>query len=480
MIIAAQYLDAVQTALREEHDRLQNLDNLPPGRFRLSVRLPGADEIQDALLKIALYIQQAGEDSPYVEASRLMLNRHEARGLNSFDTIFETRSQFNVRLDFMVSHISSAGEHGARIGMAFAKLGDLVQSKNERLDADLWGLNGAKVPEGFVELRMQWLRFKNERVVIEAHVRILRNSGWPFGAARPFFVLYKWEQPVRRWIPIYRSEVLTKGGTLPNSKGVMKYEVADIPAKKTLGGDYDRPLRLEFFHYKAKGKPKMLGFLETSLSQLRQTKPGVAMDLKLSTFAEGELVGALKMVNSKISTGRIFFHIQATFGGDVPGNFVFFDIGLTDVKERRGWKRGSDKMFYTIARYGDSNVWEKIYRSEAAQRLSGKLYRYQVARVSERRLNECRVTRPISLMLFKGVGGKRVPIGHVETSVESLRSAPPGATLTLQGDSGSQGHVRIDQVEEKEGLIYFGLQCVLQERDGLNNSTEVTQQVVSV
>lgn len=320
------------------------------------------------------------------------------------------------------------------------------------------------------EFGVRWTKIVNAVLSIEVRMRVVdKNNGWPFATTKLFFILFRWEPQSETWMPLYQSEVLNKPSDAADAKGAMVFELAETFIKKANDGVDTRPLRFEFFHLETTGDLKLLGYLSTSMKRLRQARKSSTLDLRLNSFQEGELSGKLVMKTSKITLNRHFFVIQADFGGHIKGNFICFDLTLTEEHRRPSWRAfRSLRPFYLISRCSDNGVWEQVYRSEVLTQPAGKkAQRYQPAKLVERKLSAGKKSRAISISFYyERVGGGSIGIGYFNTNVETLFKVDVGNVFPLcpsrmEHSVDIEGYVRVEQAEEGDTFLLFAAQCIL-------------------
>lgn len=217
---------------------------------------------------------------------------------------------------------------------------------------------------------LQYVRSGVQPVLIDISLTVHRLVGWPFSAARPFFVLYV-PRPGSRdsWQPIWRSEVMVASrivGRSPSffagrSPSEFHYSPVELPSQSTIsatssadgggsggsddlgreggnggasatggnsgdGGD-DQRLLVEFFHYKTSGNPRLLGILRTSLNELR-AMPAEGGILSLNTPQFKQLVGGARLRFICPVPAGVRYALHFEFGGLTAGTCYFLRLSL--------------------------------------------------------------------------------------------------------------------------------------------------------
>ena len=452
-------------------NRYATFDDDGPAKLHVMVRLPGAHKIgpNNVLIAILSVQQHSGnmQDAklPWTEENRISIKPEYGAHFTPFDYQFYSDKFYDLRIAFQMATMLDSGAVTKPVGFVHVNLADVIAGERERLDVDLLEMDGVPKQNAKAELRIEWCKCVDDKMNLEVRVKIQKRSGWPFSTTRPFFVLYRWEPIDGSWSPLYRSEVLTKVSASPHAKGCMVFQIAELDFLKDIPGNDDRPLRVEFFHYKTTDQPKLLGYVATSLLDLRQAKPRSELKLMLNTFPEGELVGRLFMNMSRLTSRRCFFSLQAEFGGDVNGVFVYFDVRLKDNNAHGNGRRNRSKHprpFYTISRYGENGRWEEIHVSEVPSRAIGnRWHKYKMTKFTERKLNGENQRRSLSFVFwYQRPGLETLQIGHFETTVSELLEKQPGTLMPLSPQNRS-GFVKFEQAEQTFSRLYFAFQCEL-------------------
>jgi len=179
---------------------------------------------------------------------------------------------------------------------------------------------------------LQYVRTGVQPVLIDISVTVDRLVGWPFSAARPFFVLYvPAAGPGSAWKPIWRSEVMVAGG-FGRSPSELQYSPVELPPSALTGQagstvDGDQPLLVEFFHYKTSGNPRLLSILQTSLDELRaMPASGGTLALNIPQFKNLSGGARLRFI-TPVPTG-VRYALQFDFGGLKAGACCFLRVSL--------------------------------------------------------------------------------------------------------------------------------------------------------
>lgn len=250
---------------------------------------------------------------------------------------------------------------------------------------------------------LQYVRSGVQPVLIDISLTVHRLVGWPFTAARPFFVLYVPRPGSRNsWKPIWRSEVMVASrivGRTPSffagrSPSEFHYSPVELPSPSTIseassaggevrncgddrgnevgnggasatgadggdGGD-DQRLLVEFFHYKTSGNPRLLGILRTSLNELR-AMPAEGGSLSLNTPQFKQLVGGARLRFISPVPAGVRYALHFEFGGLTAGACYFlrfslsFSPHLAELVASRGGGRRKVSAFFVLYRRRSSS-----------------------------------------------------------------------------------------------------------------------------
>lgn len=250
---------------------------------------------------------------------------------------------------------------------------------------------------------LQYVRSGVQPVLIDISLTVHRLVGWPFSAARPFFVLYVPRPGSRNsWKPIWRSEVMVASrvvGRSPSffagrSPSEFHYSPVELPSLSTIsaassadGGVSDRNdvhggkddnggtsatggngsdvgddqrLLVEFFHYKTSGNPRLLGILRTSLNELR-AMPAEGGILSLNTPQFKQLVGGARLRFISPVPAGVRYALHFEFGGLTAGTCYFLRLSLAfgpllaELVAPRAGGRRKVSAFFVLYRRRSSN-----------------------------------------------------------------------------------------------------------------------------
>lgn len=250
---------------------------------------------------------------------------------------------------------------------------------------------------------LQYVRSGEQPVLIDISLTVHRLVGWPFSAARPFFVLYVPRPGSRNsWKPIWRSEVMVASrivGRSPSflagrSPSEFHYSPVELPSLSTIsaassadgggsdrsgdrggedgnhgvsatggngGGDNeDQRLLIEFFHYKTSGNPRLLGILRTSLNELR-AMPAEGGSLSLNTPQFKQLVGGARLRFISPVPAGVRYALHFEFGGLTAGTCYFLRFSLAfgpllaDLAAPRAGGRRKVSAFFVLYRRRSSS-----------------------------------------------------------------------------------------------------------------------------
>lgn len=449
--------------------RLAEFDFDEPAEIRVLVRLPEANHFSDVDIIGALQVLEHDMEPAmqFTEVERYSATPADAVIFYRFEHIFNVNSSYDLRVNFYVNTYINLRLTKEPIGSATVQLTDIIHATNEKREVQLLSPEGDRRLNMNAEFALEYARLLSAMLCIEIRVKVDKTKGWPFDTVRVFFVLFRWDPTSQAtWTALYRSEVLVKPTDHPGANGFMVFQEVQKNLKQAIDGvNDDRPLRLEFFQYQEGQDGLLLGYFTTSLRHLRQQKSGNELNIQVNTYPQGELIGKLHMVTSRVTMKRHYFSLQMEFGGVVEGDFVYFDIVLSEETRGTLWKgHNSQRPFYKIVRYSDQGKWEEVYRSEtpSLSRSSKRRYKFKVAKLSERKLAGGKSRSSFLIVFsFEDLSKKEVPAGHFQTTIEELTGAKPGHVFPLKSPDDSKAYFRILQAERGDLFTYFAAQCVL-------------------
>lgn len=418
-----------------------------PALYNLQLRIPHAYSFVDR--HDALLVTLDVDDGKWTPVGRLSFDSTSSADPKPFDHVFNADQACQLRVLFW-----RRPNDTIPIGQTFVNLLSIKKAAHERVEQQVIGLPRSR---DTVEFSLHWLAPRVEKLLLYILVRIRKKEGWPFSMARPYFVIYRWETDHSSWKPIYRSEIVTRQSLAPDSKGAMVFQGVEVSMNgNCIHEAHTTPMRIEFFHFKTKSADKMLAYYCFNVQQMRQVAPSQSLDLTVSNFSEGELVGRLGLVESSLAYGKSTFKFEAAFGGDIGLDLIYIDMELNNQSTTE-----IQPVFFTLSGYTDQGTWEKFYKSERSPRLrKGESHRFYVAKMSERKVCAGRKRRSLSIGFFRDRGRKPTQLGHFETTLSDLFENPPGSTIALEG--ADRAYVRIERVEKADlcgSILRIGICC---------------------
>jgi hypothetical protein len=409
------------------------------------------------------------------EVEHLFISTVAAHEYAAFAHDFPLSTRYSVRVEFFLVENEPTGRRiETSIGHAVTTLEDVLAAPRERLDTQL--VSGEQsAAAGRASFGIEWMRDPSFLLAFEVRIRVDRKNSWPFSSSRPFFMLYRKEYD-GQWTPLYLSEVRVKPTNHPSANGCMLYTVAEINALTSHGGDDTCTLRIEFFQYKTSQRQhNLLGYITTSVLDLRQSSLNMELGMHVNTFPRSEMVGSVRLIERQVSACRAFFSLQAEFGGEVHGSSVYVDVSMVcDRDATMRMPRGrspfsSVKPCYHLNRANpETGTWEMVYISELAKMHRGRsLAKYQLAKLTVAKLTCGDPERPLVISLHAGTS---VCVAYVRTSLSDLMSMSNGNKLRLASSTlGQAGFLELERKEVSDDRIYLGLRFVLA-RDAINRS----------
>lgn len=474
----------------------------PPAKVRLRLRIPHMDpsltHAQKPGAHIKAILRTSFLSAPYAEGDRenpeygfLTSTQLSSSELLSEDTVFfsphshdfipfeyeylcDRNYSISIEFFYLRSSSSSQSSSSSRQRPAGSLDTTLFQVlHNGSLDVPLLPGPSRHVIANSAELDVKWQHASDELIVFDIHVKIDSKGGWPFFSKRPFFVLYRWEQPFKIWTPIYRSEVLTRPSNIREAAGAMVFRLASLSLVEAIGDDDTRPLRLEFFQYKHRDTPCMFAQFSTSLSQLRQVQPASPLKLSLNIFPKRDLVGSLVMQESRSTAKRTYFALRAQFGGPVEGRHVYFALSVLDRRQvSPSSRRRKEYIFYTVSHFQSRGVWEVLYTSEKRSRPNRKDSRmhFDLPRIAEYKFSSdsSSSSKLVLITIHSRQGaskrGEPTEVGQFSTSFDAMLKPRTDAPFILEKDKSSAGTVKLNQAEKSNRLMCFSISFVLGEQ----------------
>jgi hypothetical protein len=421
--------------------------------------LDGPPVVQDPVLQeedgpaiVELEEEGDGEIDQWHEVEHLYISAATARVFASFGHMFSVMSRFQLRVEFYLVETNRRGKQmELDIGHAVTTLKSILDAPNERLDVKLMSMSTDELV-GQASFSVEWIRNPAAILAFQIRIRVNRREGWPFATHRPFFMLYRLEYD-GQWTPLYLSEVRVKATDHPDARGSMMYSIAEVDVQTANGGDDNRTLRIEFSHYKNSfPHHKLLGFVTTSVTAMRQAAANGDLNLQVNTFPSAELVGSVTIEKSRFTLSRAFFSIQADFGGPVQGHFVYVDMSLAAFQKGRFMRSSvftSTRPYYQISRVNPgTGSWDVVYKSEGSSKYAGrKLFKYEMAKVTASKLCGGDPTCPLIISLHRSQTAR---IGHVSRVL-------PISFATV----GSHGFMQLDRKEVTAEQTFISLRVVL-------------------
>ena len=312
-------------------------------------------------------------------------------------------SDIELRVFFFRSSVGDSA--GGEICHADVKLSDLINRQGIDLEVKAKHLERNDL-EGTVSFNVCYLRTLDDRFVCEVKLRVDRTMCWPFNSARIFFFVFTEAENSTpshpRWLPRWRSDVLTPESPLCDRYGVMHFPLVEFPSSEVRLNDGTN-IRIEFFQYKRTGDGVLIGCYQTTVGVLRSTEPGTSLHLQLANFPQSEIVGKMDLTERRITQRTQFYRFKVDFGGKMRGEDVFYFNPML-----RGEIRSKHNLYFTLHREPEHDV--EIYRSRKP-RNTDLGYQFDDMPISVRRLCGWKgVHAKVTLRLFRKSLTKRKPV----------------------------------------------------------------------
>mmetsp|Transcript_3047 Transcript_3047/g.9305 ORF Transcript_3047/g.9305 Transcript_3047/m.9305 type:complete len:495 (-) Transcript_3047:986-2470(-) len=408
------------------------------------------------------------------ELDRIYVDDFEARNMHTFQALFYSNEEKLIRIE--LRRVSSSAEQSSKptfLGAVETLLMHVRESQGEWLHLRLKETNLASgAPRPKVSVVFEQLKNLNHVVTLDIAVTVKKKRDWPFSSARPFYIVYR-SEPDGTWNPLYRSEVLLRAN---ERRQTMRFRPVDLNSGRLNDYNDSRPIRIEFLHYKMNGSaPRVLGHVETSVAALRQTTENSELQLNVRDITEGSLSGAMYLRESAVNSSMSFFTLDALFGdveADGDADTVLLDVNCA-VERTEAWPFNSSKLFFVVSQIlQDRN--SVIHRSEMVSKPNDDgLHKFELVTLKQKSLINLvaggqEPVIKVEFFHFKTSGNHRL-LGHVNTTLESLRQVPPQGMLLFHSNVIPEGSVRgrvsVEQAEVSAGRSYFSLHCQLGRTD---------------
>lgn len=469
--------------------RTLNLESEEPALVRLMVALEGENIVEGVadifvllILRNVKKYERTGADAAIMGRQHMAYGKHVqewtevhragVRALNEDTELqypLEFKRDYELRIQFY--------KRGPTVGEANiicyvpVELQKLLLEHNASCRYQALDKDDNPIP-GYVRVGATSMCSWANRTIFEVRMQFNKKVGWPFSSTRPFFVIYA-RVANGRWLPVYRSEVLTKRSDHHTAEGTMLFSLADVTNSelRNLNGnrllrcqDDQCKMRIEFFHYKTNIPSILIGYLETTAIELRQAIKDKELPLHVNSFQDGELVGSMKLLDKIITANTNFYSVMVQFGGELETNFVVFDVNM-HCAHRKRLKAFSRPYF--LVRRGDEDG-PIVHQSDRPRqnRFSGR-YEYGSGRISKKKLfgKIDDICRPLSLGLYDRTLRKQyVCIASLVTSVDDIlkMDVGTGTRLPLQGDGGAcVGYMVVGVTQDYDERIYLKLDFYL-------------------
>ena len=325
------------------------------------------------------------------------------------------------------------------------------------------------VPNAHVRVRASWMRNWVDRSIFEVRIRFDKKHGWPFASTRPFFVIYA-RNYKHTWIPVYRSEVLTRNNNFIDKQGSMLFAPAEIDNIKLRIREDHRNVRIEFFQYKTDQPSLLIGYLHTTAILLRQAENGERLPLHVSNVEKGDLVGNMHMVSKIVTANTGYYSFMVNFGGYLTHNLLL--LFITVECRDRALNRNLGRPILVI-QVGDKNG-PIFFESETPRRDPVSRIVYDRMYFSKEKLlrQDALINTATSVNGFSSDSASKCtltfslreqkksssPIAIVEANLQALFRAEIGKSFPVQDNDESRiGEVIVRMSQEVDDKNYVHL-----------------------
>lgn len=201
------------------------------------------------------------------------------------------------------------------IGSAECSLEDVREAPGKRLKLRLRNQHIRSVLPGYVSMVAEKVNPCDPTLTvtinIEAALLKRKNTTVNVGVSQFFTLLRAREEAngTLSYSPVYRSEAVTRAAN--DGAGYARFKPAVLTVQKLTNGFFKRPLRLQFHRRKLNGDHKLLGYVNTSLTDLCAMDPHGESRCLLpleGTYQDESSLGNVILVDSELTqTASAFF-----------------------------------------------------------------------------------------------------------------------------------------------------------------------------
>eukprot|EP00168_Porphyra_purpurea_P013154 TRINITY_DN357_c0_g1_i4.p1 TRINITY_DN357_c0_g1~~TRINITY_DN357_c0_g1_i4.p1 ORF type:complete len:311 (+),score=97.20 TRINITY_DN357_c0_g1_i4:742-1674(+) len=163
------------------------------------------------------------------------------------------------------------------IGSVECSLEDVREAPGKRLKLRLRNQHIRSVVPGYVSLVAEKVNPCDPALTVAIHVEAAllkrKNTTVNVGVSQFFTIMRAREEAngTLSYSPVYRSEAVTRAAG--DGAGYARFKTANLTVQKLTNGFFKRPLRIQFHRRKLNGDHKLLGYVDTSLTDLCAMDP---------------------------------------------------------------------------------------------------------------------------------------------------------------------------------------------------------------
>ncbi|RXG67369.1 Copine-8 [Armadillidium vulgare] len=276
-----------------------------------------------------LYIKEQGQNS-YFEIGRteLISNCLNPQWVKKFevDYRFEERQLLRFHV-FDWDTKSSNTQDQDSLGYVDCSLGEVMSCQGSQYKKPL-SIGGTLIISG------EEVAGSNEIVTLNVSANNLDKKKI-FGKSNPFLVISRSLQD-NAFTAVHKTEVIKKNLN-PNWKPII------IPARSLCGGDENRPIKFECFHWKANGSHSLIGVFQTNFKTLKEGSgsQNVYTFINPKKQKKSGYVGSGKLILNSCS-----MHVEPTFLEYIKGGLQLHFTVAVDFTASNGDPQRPNSLHY--------------------------------------------------------------------------------------------------------------------------------------
>lgn len=203
------------------------------------------------------------------------------------------------------------------IGSVECSLEDVREAPGKRLKLRLRNQHIRSVVPGYVSLVAEKVNPCDPALTVAIHVEAAllkrKNTTVNVGVSQFFTIMRAREEAngTLSYSPVYRSEAVTRAAG--DGAGYARFKTANLTVQKLTNGFFKRPLRIQFHRRKLNGDHKLLGYVDTSLTDLCAMDPHGESRCLLpleGAYQDESSLGNVILVDSELTQTASAFHFR--------------------------------------------------------------------------------------------------------------------------------------------------------------------------